>query len=568
MEEHQLPVHEELAIVASNKKHSWSKKEKLALYVAGVFALVGIGFGGFTFYNQVILNAAGEDSLGANVSTDLPPVNESAYFTITNIGKQDIHLTVKGDASYQNPDGTYVPYLLARGWRLEQSSNPSDDDSWTTVADRSTGSSHGHLALLTNRETYYAKTILYPNYSLTEDKILQPSHTYYLRATQEVTTQDANGDAVTTWMPQGNIVSFTTKDDPSLLVTNKDSLVTLAWTATDAESEDIGYNYDYLLVRAKDSASLTNLAGIASSKLANSYNVTQNTIYQSLTSSGSAASSALGAGSFTLTQPNGTTYYYAIVQKGSARYGSNSSFTKIIGSSQPVSVGTNTSILGGAVNLSSSTALTTKLNNIRATVTVNNPGKLVWIPHGSVTVRTWSPKSPTGYGNDSIITDTTQQFWDTNSPKQYEIYSYGVSNIVPGTYSLTTTLTGTDSPGSATGKALETLTNPITLTKVTPGITASFKSSSVKYKSDVVINVKNAAVSGYSYLPEGRIIIKNLNTGKTLKTISLGTNTPTVKITLKGVKKGKYKLAVVYTASTKPEIFENKTINLPLLTVK
>lgn len=578
MEEQQLPVHKESVIVASNKKHSWSKKERLALYIAGVFALVGIGFGGYTFYNQVILNAAGEDSLGSDVSVDLPQPNESAYFTVKNAIEQDIFITVKGDAAMANQvNSNYQNGDLAPGWRIEQTETPLDDASWKVVAQsKMTRNSefHDQFQSTTNETDYPSHIALSSNLSdrslytnipyttlsdteLKDTKFLQPERTYYFRITKE---SDADG---TQWAQQGNYVQVSTKayNDYGFSVTNTTGTTALkfAWNGSSVQQSSLpnGVSASNLLI-----AKVKNVNDLYSHTTLDSDQQWDSSDNASLYIPGEDIqpswynSEKITAGTREATQAKDTVYYYALVAANGTTIG------KVLSEPVPVSTFAATTKPLVSATLSPATLAADKANTL--SVKVNN-----------------SDTSTGTYGEDvsfSLIGENGKLAGDLCYSASYGItdpitsVNYDPSkckNVLPGSYSLRTLFTRSQ-PFPVLS---QTIDSAVTFTKVDPNITATYKDASINYKKDVVINLKYTANSQFyneAAYAKGTFKIVNLNTRKTIKTFSWNTYTGGIqtKITLKGVKKGTYNLAIVYNADMQQGVYQDKTINLPKLTVK
>ncbi len=553
MEEHHTPVQQGPAIVASSDKRSLSKKQKVWLSVAGVVALVGIGFGGFTFYNQVILNAAGEDSLGSDVVVDLPQANESPYFKITGVGRENIAIEPTGEARTILSPNTPSQVDVQKGWRIEQSTNPTDSSSWLVVMDANHSSSVGMDTNTCNTFEDVPK--------------IQPNQTYYFRAAKLSSSSN-------TWEPQGNTVSVTTAPNPSLTVTNNDTQVTLSWTGDVVEPYECQVQASYTLARASSANAFANDIPDSAVNWSNnlSYSTSKGLVMQGIFHKDNAG--ALKAGSLVITQPVKSTFFYALLRDSQPVSNSQLSY-KNISAVRPVNTGASTSIFGATTTLSNNTI---SINNFgtsstKTTTTVKNTS-FKWKPSSLITVKTWSPKTSSKYGPDCTVEYITSSGGFILASSQTASQFGNCTNVVPGTYPIKTTVVARNDslPSNSPDYDITEQANDVQLTlqKISPNLQVNFQgSATVKYKKNVVISVYNHKVGSYSYLPEGTLVVKNLNTGKTIKTITLGTNVTSTKITLKGVKKGKYKLAVIYTASTKPAaIFENKTYNLPTLTVK
>lgn len=583
MEEHQAPVHEGPAIVASNKKHSWSKKERLALYVAGVFALVGIGFGGFTFYNQVILNAAGEDSLGSDVVVDLPAANESPYFKVLWVSQQDVGILPTGDAAAPNSPANE----FAVGWKLEQSTNPVDENAWVTVVQpddsyNDSTTNCGSTSSDTNRvmlpiiasglrhigQTGTNCTSLDKSLGYANPALMQPDTDYYYRAAKRIVLTDANGTTSNNWEPQGNIVRVKTKTYPELQLNQDKNQVVLSWTGASGYGSQNGF-YEFSIART------TNPADFATT--VTDWRDNSNGQYESMPRVTYAIdvnrpeNTDFTAGQKTITQKANLTYYYALVIQDRHE----GTIYRIVSKVFPVTTGTTVSNVP-IVNLSISpvSVPANKLDTIKLAAslrdTCNGYGcdldidnTIVFKDVAGYTLYSGMSASTTGYEKDKsiIASDDNRSITMSAIASSLSPYSWIPADIAPGSYTLTSVFT-------VNRNASQTITTPVQLTKVTPNLSANFKASTVKYKTDIVINIKNAYPENYSVLPTGKIIIKNLKTKKTIKEVTLADYQTSKKITLKGVKKGKYNLAVIFQADSKKGIFENQTINLPQLTVK
>lgn len=586
MEEQPVPVQQEPAIVASRDKHSLSKKQKIWLSVAGIIALAGIGLGSLTFYDQVILNAAGEESLGSNVIVDLPATNESPYFKILWVSQQDVGIQPSGGAANcrttQEADG---PCDLAQGWRLEQSNNPADNSSWKTIYqvddsyhDSTTAcgltGSNGAVSLpiiVTGLRHVDGSgtgcTTLDASLGYANPALMQPNTDYYFRAAKRIVADNTDNTATDTWEPQGPSVLVHTKTYPELSLKQDGNQLVFSWTASSGFGS--GNNkYSFAIARSTNPDDFTN-ASINTWDEVSKTQQNNRGIYAIDRNRPQDADFA--AGQKTITQNANTTYYYMLVA-WQGYYDNNGVILRPV--SQVFTASTNTAKSTGTIvdfNVSPATIQANKVGDVRLKATTRDTCTNTCDIYVDNKI---SLKTAAGI---SIIRGLSGWTWANNIPyvtvsddkhslamspisSTYSTYTK-VDNALPGKYTL-------KSEVRIANDATQTVETPITLTKVTPNISASYKASSVKYKSDVVINIKNAYPINYSVLPSGKLIVKNLNTKKTIKEITLGSTQTTQKITLKGVKKGKYNLAVLFQADSKKGIFENQTINLPLLTVK
>ena len=594
MENQHTPVHDEsVIVVASNKKHSWSKKERLALSIAAVFALVGIGLGGFTFYNQVIANAAGEESLGSDVVVDLPPANESPYFTVTNVLEQDVFITMKGDATRTTTISGAQPYSyegdMANGWRLEQTATPLDESSWKVVAQEERSrlsvfydgfsvysndpkNSANHVVLSSNlidrgRRPQYMDTAgsnAFNTVTLddtTNPEFLQPGKTYYFRASRASYSADKDGSTVTTWSPQGNSVQVTTKQyDLHFTVTNNNSTnIKVSWSGFEKQPSSLA-----------DWSNMLHLMRVG--KISDVYStdaLPEDTKWDGegnhrlwLESSGDFDWPNLvtfTAGTKEFTQEKDTSYYYALVAVR------NNYITHVLG--EPILVSTLNSTDKPFISATVSPSVIPADNIKSAVLTFKNSdtstGEYSAGQSSSIVDKSGQRVGSGCYNWNFDITSATQ-------PVSYTLdlpdYDEGCHNIKPGDYNIVTEFSRSR-PSPITKQVLYT---PITLSKIDPSFTANYTDSSVKKGKNVVINLTHTPSDMLlNSWAEGTFKIMNLNTNKVVKTFSWNTNSSLKKkITLKGVKKGTYNLALVYTADTKQGIYQDKTINLPKLTVK
>lgn len=585
MEEQPVTVQTEPAIVASNTKHSWSKKERIALSIAGVFALVGIGFGGFTFYNQVILNAAGEESLGSDVSVDLPPANESPYFKILRVAQQDIVIQPLGEAADCTADMSRCGFK--QDWVLEQSNNPTEQNTWKIVHGQTEESNaaqarcgwrgvNGSMSKDNPMLPLLSTSILRLDHSngevcpelkqgplkLTNSLLMQPGTNYYFRVSKMV----RNDDGASTLMQYGNVVSATTTLYPQMTFSQDNNQLKFSWTASQGGNESSVYHYG--IARSTSASDFTN-ASVIDWRGDDTQQVNDHTLYT--LSQNDIVDSAFQAGQKTITQRANTTYYYAMVIYESTFFddttrtdqGMNSSIIlRVLG--PPVVAITNATVAKSPIVNLTVKPTSVPANKVESVVVsgsltdtcdVVKPQTCLWNINNTMSVK-----------RVNGTTASIGSFEDpqrTNNNKDLSINalsSLTSDQTAPGTYTLKSTITF--------GNAVQTVETPVTLTKVTPNLSASYKAATVKYKSDVVITIKNAYLENYSLLPTGKIIVKNLNNKKTLKEITLSANQTSKTITLKGVKKGTYNLAVAFTADAKKGIFEDKTINLPQLIVK
>jgi len=283
------------------------------------------------------------------------------------------------------------------------------------------------------------------------------------------------------------------------------------------------------------------------------------------------------AGQKTITQDPNTVYYYALgIWDGN--YNDGGVVYRLLSDTYVASTDTTASTTP-IVNLSIAprSVPANKLDTIKLTASLKDScietfGGCDWEIHNITRLNNYpngaSDRGITAYSSsntDPSVTVSSDRRSITMSPLSSKIskntYWNNVTDALPGSYTLGSTfVVNTD--------AAQTVQTPITLTKVIPSLSATYKAATVKYKSNVVINIKNAYPENYSVLPSGKIIVKNLNTKKTIKTISLSDYQTSRTITLKGVKKGKYNLAIIFQADSKKGIFEDQTINLPKLTVK
>jgi hypothetical protein len=542
MEEHQVPVHEEPVIVASSKKHSWSKKERLALYVTGVVALVGIGFGGYTFYDQVIANAAGESLLGDDVSVDLPQPNESPYFKVTGVGRENIAITPTGEASQQKVDRIDVQ----SGWRIEQSSDPANESSWIVVMD-GTKSGYG----ITTNDCY--NNMYWP-----KEQTIAPNTTYYFRATKLAT--DTNQ-----WVPQDPVVNVTTAANPVLTASNTNGQITFNWTNDVAEPYSCKSSA-YYIARA---TSADNLKSASDSTIDwrqdLSYSTSSSVVVRNISSN--TTNEPLKAGTLTVAQPKNTSYFYSLL-----RYESRNSTPsyKSLGAEQMLTTKASTNVMGGTATLQNPKVAASNYSDAQVAITVSNSAALSWNFNSTATIKTWSPKTASKFGTDCTISYSSP--YRTDKTQTQRTYDY-CQNLVPGTYPVSSFVSA--HPQGSNDATLTEATNTVSLTldKVAPQMQINYLGAGPKFPptkagKNVTIAMYNNKVYGYSFLPEGQLIVKNVTTGKVLKTVTLGSNTSSINITLKKMKKGKYNLAVIYKASTNPGIFQDKTVTLPLLTVK
>lgn len=578
MEEQKPPVHEEPVIVASTKKHSWSKKEKIALSVAGVIALVGLGFGGFTFYNQVILNAAGEESLGADATIDLPEATTSPYFKIVSTTQQSVDLAVNGDASNwpaTNYDGT----MPAQGWRIEMTDDSLGETGWKVVINEQQYISDGLKAINYNWNT--------STKSADDPSLLQPDHTYYFRITKKTSLTDP----AATWEQQGPSLAAQTTSYPSFGIAESGDQVKVSWTGTQNGQEIAALQGDneltYGIARTQDVSKL--IAGDEQWKQL--YNPTVaddkqiaalNYLNSSNPSNIESITGGLVAGEGIINQPKSSVYYYAPVLYRISVQDSKmvTSIARVLSAPKMVATGTVSGQLLATVDVPTKSFPWNKLpENLKVNVALsdkNAPASAKY--YADVQIK--ANNKFEGVGNtinfgstkETVISTSPQQksySVEQNSGQQYQ---WGV-----GDYTLVTTIDRYD----VTPSVEQVVETPITFTQAEPGINASFKSTTVKKGSKVSITVKNPLDPRGSQRPTGTVVIKNHRTGKTIKTFKLNWNTAKQTITFKATTKGSYMIDVVFTAdkisvydsSTKknytwPSYFQNKTINLPKLTVK
>jgi hypothetical protein len=563
MEEHQLPVHEEPAIVASNKKHSWSKKEKLALYVAGVFALVGIGFGGYTFYNQVILNAAGEDSLGADAGIDLPQPTTSPYFKIVSTTQQSVDIALNGEASNW-PTTAYDGTMPAQGWRVEMTEDTTAESGWKTVV---------------NEQQYVGTALQSINYnyntstkSIDDPSLLQPGKVYYFRVMKKTALTDPNS----TWEQQGPALLAQTTEYPSFTLTNSEDQVKVVWTATQKGQEITALQGDrelaYGIARTKN----LSLLAVGSSQWTSTYSVTDTSPKQlaniNYLRSGNGTKNentevSVVAGEGIINQAKNSTYYYAPVlykiDWSSNGGGGVRTIVKLLGSTKAVAAGAVSGQLLATVNVPVTSFAWNKVpESLKVSVALNDKNI-------SNTADIYTYLSLESTKNRPVNLGVINKSVTSTNPLKLD-YSVtqpsGAQYQWPaGDYILTTDVYR----GDVTPSVTQSVRTPIKLTQAVPGLGATYKSASVKKGATVSITITNPTDARGPQRPTGTVIVKNHKTGKTIKSFKLTSTTAKQTIKFKATTKGSYSIDVVYTAdSASAPYFQNKTINLPKLTVK
>jgi len=563
MEEHQLPVHEEPVIVASNKKHSWSKKEKLALYVAGVFALVGIGFGGYTFYNQVILNAAGEDSLGADASIDLPQPTTSPYFKIVSTTEQSVDIALNGEASNW-PTTAFDGAMPAQGWRIEMTDDTTAESGWKVVV---------------NEQQYVSTALKSINYnynvttkSASDSSLLQPGKIYYFRITKKTNLTDPNS----TWEQQGPALVAQTAEYPSFTLTSSGDQVKVVWTGTQKGQELAAIQGDkelsYGIARSKDPSTLV----VGSSQWTATYGTTDtapkqlaniNYMRSGNKTLGEDIKDNVVAGEGILNQAKNSTYYYAPVLymiDWQNSGGGTRSILKLLGSPKAVAAG---AVSGQLLATVSVPVTSFAWNKVPETLKVNvalkdqNAASTVADIYSDVTLAsTGNVPMNLGVINKSVVSTKPVSLSYTITQPSGAQYQFPA-----GDYILTTDVYRSD----VTPSVMQSVQTPIKLTQATPGLSASYKSASVKKGATVSLMIANPTDPRGTKRPTGTVVIKNHKTGKTIKSFKLSATTAKQTIKFKVTTKGNYSIDVVYTAdSSSVPYFQNKTIKLPTLAVK
>lgn len=565
------------AVIASTK-HQLSGKQKLLLVASSVIAFVGVGFGGYSFYNNTILNAAGEASLGNGAMIELPPPTESPYFKVVATGPQFVDIRFKGDASAYHRDD-YTDYWLADGYRLEMTSDTTGVAGWAAVASAGNGHIRDQLAKggIAYDSATYSDTAL-PLKDTSDKRLMQPNTTYYFRITKNANPSDTSS----TWQQQGPALPAKTRDYPKTAIESSGDQVKVAWPGTaqykygDGQSA-LAYgvsgvtDLSYGIARFKDPATL----------------VSGSAAWNEVSEFGSSTSDKLILDTtFTdpdtriFLQPSKTTYYYAPVFYGfqfkpkepiSSAPHSNVTILRILGAPTMVASGTTYGQLLADVTVPVKSVAWNELEKLSAEIKFKNtndiyPGEayadMTLKPTDSKLSASWYEVSA-GYGS---LTDHGTSF---------KVVGYGGPyNTMPvGDYTLKGGLRYTL---NSQGQRFEV---PIKITAAASAVSAKYATTTVKKGSNVSIAITNPIPAGAYVRPTGTIVVKNHKTGKTIKSLKLSDSTTKQTVTFKATDKGKYAIDVVFTADkasdvtdnskeTWPPYFQNKTISLPTLTIK
>jgi hypothetical protein len=553
--------------IMSGSGSAFSSKQKIFGGLASLVALVAVGFGGLSVWQGTSSNAAGEESLGRDVSVNLV-ATELPYFKILRASQRQVLFQPQGEAKSSDSQG------FADGWRVEKSFTPDISDSWVVAAEAGGASATGDTWFVPDRDSVTIAQGSETNFA--SPSSIQPNTDYYYRIAKMVEANAIGDDGETydRWEAQGPVMHVKTSPDPQITISKIDGVqITAAWKGgTDSWGADAISDLD---------GDPSDLYGKSNGSY---YTIFKSTVpikkfakvdvYQfgvsisgdsSVTQDQQKVDGYLKAGQTLFTQPIGSTHYYGIALNGYAL--ADTGVQATAGTKE--GTGISTVSISGATMLAN--ALSTKTVTIKVTTppAQNNAWARISVLKGAVTAESQTGSSYfTGdicwkdvgglTVNTPVTTSMSNATTATSSGAQY-CYPY------PGKYTL----------GVKTNSMFGTQTNvfPITLSKLDSRITASYADSTIKYGKAAKVRVALPLTTFYGR-PAGTIKLKNLNTGKILKTISTTSSSSTPQVfTLSGIKPGKYRLAVIYTAGRQysPDAgsvtFNSKTINLPVLKV-
>lgn len=535
--------------VVSSAKKGLSSKQKLYGGIASVIALVGIGFGGLALWQNLSSNAAGEDSLGNTTSVDLP--TESPYFKITAFDQQNVALEAMGDARTQSSDGNDT--RLQTGWRIERTTLPDDAATWK-IATASGDPAQSNNAEGRPAGAYDRDSIVIDRdnpgcgFCWTGDGLaarmsdttrLQAETIYFYRAAKLAE------DGVT-WEPQGPNIQVKTLAYPSTTISKVNGdLVAFNWTESHPEGAGLSRSTlsGYTLVRSSDPNLLKKYQNNGGNYQQLLPSAIRNEVYNN-------PDKRLRAGDSMVAQPKNTTYYYVMAREWSG------TVTPV---GTPVAVTTGALQTSGLIsaNLSATTAPWTQQTGIKATITQLAPGKVDYSQYFLSNAQ----------GTSSGICNS----WTTSGAITAIVTTMPVCNKTPLNFNASKVTTSVKATAyTVAGNIEQTVSLPFTLTKINNAMTAAYPKNpadAINGAAYVNINVR-VPIAGGRY-PQGTYAVKNRSTGKTLATMRQnlvnGTSVQTFQLRPL-LAPGKYYLALVYTESGSP-YFNNKTINLPLLTV-
>jgi UDP-N-acetylglucosamine transferase subunit ALG13 len=505
--------------------------------------------------------------------------------------KRQIEVQYTGEALASNGD-------LAPNWRLEQTSNPSDDSTWKVASNDIYSYTEGSGVV--HRYVGASDRNVSIGYS-TDPNTIQPDSDYYFRASKATDVLDQFGNKTgVQWSPQGNIVHVHTEAYPVLQVKGDGDQVRLSWTNV-AANKDVSSSWTggpvsgYVILRSTSPNSFANSGTVwIESSRSTDFTTVGEANLALLNLEKDSTTGVLGKTETVIQQPKGTTYYYALGALEYYTYQNGKEVAlvhRVIGDPQIVISNATTGNLLSDVSLSPSSTITP----------VKNTGSKSYAPYiananVSVTLKTelktseqWLTQTRLVYGAGGYA-NSVNCFSGTASS--------GWQQYNPNKKTVNLTLSNCDSPsvkkmGANPSLRLETdvwtnpnwpnpsvhatYTTPVNFQQIDVPLSAKYSDASIsKNKKTTVIVTGFCKPKSYScsYIT-GQLQLVNLTTNKVIKTVSIeksikfSENNATVKFTFSSKYKGKYKLGVRYTNSPDGSYFYRDTvIKLPTLTVK
>ncbi len=560
-------------VIGSTNKKGFSRKQKVFGGLAAFIALVGIGFGGLSIWQGLTSNAADEATLGNDAAIAIPP--ESPYFKITAYDQQNVKLAAQGEAARLN-DTTPTP-LLAEGWRIERSTNPTDAASWEVALDSSVNAFTAE-SNTTNQPAgaYDRKSVVLdptqPQCEYCADASiygridrdngpnlnnLQPETSYYYRAAKNIT--DETG--ASSWQPQGPEIKVSTLAYPKVVkaapIAGDSNHVTIAWT--DSNPSDQGLRSEtygtYAILATKTAAE-----GMSSGFDPTYFQRINVLPHSYLTPIENSGGELLKGGEVTVPQPEGTTYYYTLVK---------------------LAVGVTTRVATISTPVAVTTAAQTSDNMVSAKYfwPTGSPAKLTWVENHakkaniSITqnmvgqVKLWRVDVYNANRNNYLCGSTSIP---ANTDPTFVVSAYCPTNWETG---VVKPIVKVYAETTSKRQVVQELRMPdLTITKVATPLTASYAKNPVDannrtHRASATIKLRSGATPS-SVCVQGTVRVKNLATGSIIgsKAVTVCPGSTYNSITVSNLKPGKVRLAVLYTSGA-TGLFVDKTITLTTLTV-
>lgn len=527
-------------VVITSVKPKLTARKKVLFAAAVAVVLAGVVFGGYKLISSTVLRAAGEESLGANATIDLPQLTTSQYFKIAVTTQQSVDIRLNSDACTNPATSDYSCYVLADGWRLEMTEDSTALDGWKVIAN-----AKDDIRTVLNAISYASD----PFTKRADDAaLLQPGRSYYFRLLKSDSTDEED----IMWDQQGPVLLASTKNYPQVDVTG-DTGPTVSWTSTEAGGEIAASGaMGYGVARSNDPALLVAGGGWLLSGNTRVPNTGKDIYSIDSVAAVNGYASGVTAGTVKLAQADDTTAYYVPVLYGKS--GANVVVLRVLG---PVQIVTTKAVAAAkpfatvTVNTGSGSA---PWNAIAA-----NLGVVVGydqsVAASNIKVRA-SLKSSNG-----VVTPLglSQQ---SNSSAELK---YSVDNLkkalAVGDYTLVVEAINTaETPATIITKEV-----PLKLTAISPKITASYADKSLNKGDTVKIVVANAADTNTGLRPSGKISIVNRNTGKSIKDFTLLASTANQTLSFIANTAGSYAIDVKYTPTG--SYFTPTTITLAGLVV-